>query len=139
MSYNFIKFDQRNKRFEDRITVTRHSSIGLPTKFFEDNKIKEFQYVVLYYDPAERALGLHFTNDEQEKAKFKIIRSKAGYGGSITARSFFTVNNIDVNKVYGRYKWEPYTIEGVGQVFVIKLQDRQETQKIESQSTQVNS
>jgi len=41
MPYNFKKFEGRNARLESRITITKSNSIGFPTKFYVDNKIKD--------------------------------------------------------------------------------------------------
>lgn len=119
--YKFQKFVGRNVRLEYRITITRSHSIGFPTKFYKDNGIKSFKYVVLFWDVENHAIGLHFTNDEGETNKFAILHSKAGYGGSIVARSFFRSYGIDPKIYHGRYEWEKYLIEGVGEAFVIKL------------------
>jgi len=121
MDFKFKKFEGRNVRLEDRITITKSNSIGFPQKFYNDNNIKNFKYVVFYWDEENRAIGLHFTNDEQEKNKFSIIHSKAGYGGSVVARSFFKANNIDPQKYHGRYKWQKKNIEGIGEVYIIQL------------------
>ena len=124
MDYNFIKFENLHQRTEDRITVTGNSSIGFPTKFYNDNGIKDFKYVVVFYDKEKNAIGINFTNSEEEKSKFTIIRSNKGYGGQIVARSFFKSNNIDPKKYKGRYIWEKTQIESVGEIFVILLKER---------------
>jgi len=120
MEYNFIKFESRNIKTEDRITITRSQSIGLPTKFYADNLIKDFNYAVLFYDSENNAIGIQFTNDENEKNRFSIMKSDK-YGGSIVARSFFKINNIDTQKYHARYNWKKIDQGGVGQLFVIEL------------------
>jgi len=124
MEYQFKKFTGRNVRQEDRITVTKSNSIGLPQKFYQDNGIKNFKYAVLFFDGKNKAIGIYFTNDEKEKSAFKIIHSKKGYGGQIVVRSFFKICGIDSRIYRGRYKWEKYNLEGVGEVFVIELKER---------------
>lgn len=123
--YSFKKFQNRNARFESRISITKSNSIGFPTKFYKDNGIKQYKYVVLYYDKDKRAVGVQFTNDESEKNKFSISHSKQGYGGSIVARSFFATCNISPKKYYGKYEWKKYPLEGVGELFVITLKERE--------------
>ncbi|MDP3794585.1 MAG: hypothetical protein Q8R13_01500 [bacterium] len=124
MEYNFKKFEGRNVRLEDRITVTKSYAIGFPTKFYIDNGVREFQYVVLFWDAENKAIGIRFTNDEVEKNKFRIIHSKNGYGGSIVVRSFFRSHGIDPVRYHGRYAWEKYPLEGVGDIFVLRLQEK---------------
>lgn len=122
---NFVKFEGRNKRQEDRITITKSEGIGFPTKFYQDNNLKDLKFVVLYWDSESKMIGIQFTNDEAEKSKFSILRSGQGYGGNITARSFFKENNIDVKKYYGRYEWEKTNIEGIGELYTVALKERQ--------------
>lgn len=125
MVYNFKKFESVNKKTEDKITVTKSHSIGFPSKFYSDNHIKDFNYVVLFYDQEQKAIAVHFTNSEEEKSKFTIIRPKQNAtGGAIIARSFFKTYNIDPAKFANRYEYTKDEIEGVGRVFVIELKER---------------
>ena len=126
MEFNFVKFENLHKRTEDRITVTGNSTIGFPTKFYNDNNIVSFKYVVLFYDKDNNAIGIYFTNSEEEKSKFSILHSKKGYGGHIVARSFFKTQEIDPKKYRNRYLWEKRNIDGVGEIFVILLKERVE-------------
>lgn len=125
MEYQFKKFEGRNIRQENRITITKSNSIGFPQKFYRDNGIKNFRYVVLFWDEGNKAVGVYFTNDEKEKNKFTIIHSKKGYGGGVVVRSFFRMYNIDPKIYHGRYEWGKYNLEGVGEIFVIKLKERE--------------
>src|SRR3989338_3972893 len=107
MSFSFEKFENRHARHEDRITVTKSNTIGFPSQFYHKNGIKDFKYAVLFWDAANSAIGINFTNDETEKKNaFLIARSKDGYGGSISARSFFRHYGIDPMTYYGRYNWQ---------------------------------
>lgn len=130
MAYNFQKFEGRNVRLENRITITNSNSIGFPSKFYDDNKIKDYKYVVLYWDADNRAIGIKFTNDENEKSKFTIIQSKAGYGGSVVSRSFFKTYEIDPKIYHGRYDWEKQSIDGVGEIYAIKIQAKESNEEI---------
>ena len=129
MEYNFKKFESKNIRQEHRITITKSNQIGMPTKFYQDNKIKEFKYVVLFFDEMNKAIGIHFTNNEKEENRFKIIHSKK-YGGSIIARSFFKTYNIDPMIYHGRYEYEKSNIEGIGKMFIVKLKKKKIKNKI---------
>lgn len=123
--YKFQKFENRNARLENRISVTRSNSIGFPTQFYRNNNIRQYKYIVLYYDQDKEAVGIHFTSSEEDKNKFSIIHSKKGFGGSVVIRSFFRTYNIDLEKYHGKYKWEKQQLEGVGELFVIDLKKRE--------------
>ncbi|MFH0739923.1 MAG: hypothetical protein V1819_02430 [bacterium] len=121
MDYQFKKFEDRNIKSENRITLTKSHSIGLPNKFYQDNEIKNFTYAVLYWDEKNQAIGIYFTS-EKEKAGFKIIHGQK-YGGQIVIRSFLKSNNINPEIYHGRYEWEKHNLEGAETLFVIKLQE----------------
>lgn len=121
MEYKFQKFEGRNVRLEDRITITKSHSIGFPQKFYNDNNIKKHKYVVFYWDMGSQSIGVHFADDENEKNKFSVIHSKDGYGGSVVARSFFKTYGLDPKEIHGRYDWKKVNIDGVGEMFVIQL------------------
>ena len=127
MPYNFKKVESRNARTEDRITITKSNGVGFPTKFYKDNKINEYKYVVLYFDKEQKALGLQFSNDEMEKNKFSIVHSHSGYGGGIVARSFFRTYGIDPKLYYGRYSWKIEPQEGIGNLYVISLKENKKS------------
>lgn len=129
----FMKFEETNKRQEDRITVTGHSSFGFPTKFYNDNNIDQFKYVTLFFDPDTTEVGFLFHNNETEKHKFSILKSKQGYGGSIVASSFFRSNGLNPKVYRGRYVFRKENIPEVGEIFVIKIKAKEEP-KIESAS-----
>ena len=123
MEYQFKKFENKNVRLENRITVTKSSSIGLPTKFYQDNRIKNFRYAILFWDDKNKAIGIYFT-EEKDKKGFRIIHGQK-YGGQIVVRSFLKTYDIDPQIYHGRYEWEKYDLEGIGEIFIIKLKKRE--------------
>lgn len=131
-TYNFIKHTQTNKRFEDKITVTRNRAIGFPTQFYKDNHIDQYKYGILFYDAENNAIGIKFSNEEEE-GKIAINRSKDGYGGHLVATSFFKANRINTKKFAGRYDYETADmgevgVEDSGKMFIIKLKERKEAE-----------
>lgn len=124
--FNFKKFEGRNIKAEGRITVTKSYSIGFPKKFYDDNLIDRYKYVVLFYDAENKAIAIQFMNDEDrrnEKNRFSIADHE-GYGGSVIVRSFFKALGIDPTVYHGRYEWKKQNIEGEGEVYVIELKER---------------
>ena len=125
MEYNFTKFTNRNSKNEERITITKSNSIGFPTGFYKENNIDKYKFVVLFWDKDKKAIGIKFTNDEEnkdEKNRF-TISTNPKYGGGIIVRSFFTSNGIDTQKYHGRYEWKKINIDGET-VFVIELKEK---------------
>jgi hypothetical protein len=120
--FNFKKFEKTNQRTETRIAITAHNSIGFPTKLYQDNHLENYKFVVLYYDMDEKAVGMRFIGDEEERHKFKLIKSKQGYGASVVATSFFKINGIDPKVYRGKYSWEKIDQPEIGELYVIKLQ-----------------
>jgi len=123
----FVKFEETNKRQEDRITVTGNSSFGFPTKFYNDNKIGDYKYVTLFFDEENSDVGFYFHSDESEKHKFSILKSKQGFGGSIVASSFFKSKNLDSKNYRGRYEWRKEKMPEIAEIFVIKLKIREDS------------
>lgn len=126
--YSFVKHTQVGKRFEERITITRSNHIGFPTQFYKDNDVANFKYTVLFYDKDNNAIGIKFTN-EQEDGAISIARHNKGYGGYISATSFFRANRINTKKFANRYEYKKVTLSDVGfdeagVLFVIELREK---------------
>lgn len=120
----FQKFQNTHQRLEDRITVTSTYSFGFPTKFYHDQKIDQFRFAVLYFEPSQLAVAIYFTSNEQEPHKFRIVKTSKGMGGSINATSFFKVYDLDPKDYHGRYEWTKDEMPGVGPVYIIQLKKR---------------
>ena len=119
MSYNFKKFESTGGKYETRISITGSRSISFPTKFYEDNNIKKYKFVVLFYDEEKKAIGLKFTEDKEEPHKYTLIKSD-NYGASIVATSFFKKYSLDPKKYKGKYEWKRVRTE-FGNLCVIEL------------------
>lgn len=122
--YTFSKFTALKQRSVNKISITGSNSFNLPSKFYKDNSLGNYNYAILYYDSNNKAIGIQFTNDETEKSKLKIQKSNRGYGGFISATSFFKTNNIDTKIYKGRYDWKKETVENIGELYIIELKER---------------
>ena len=122
--YKFQKFEKKNNRFETRITITASSAIGFPSRFYEDNNIKDMKYVVMFFDKENNAVGIGLTNNDAEKNKFKIVHNKKSSGATVSIKSFFKNNNIDSRVYKGRYVWKKEDVENFGSVYVLNLSDK---------------
>lgn len=120
-NYNDLeKFEGLHSRQENRITITKSYSVGLPTKFYLDNNIHQYKYSVLFWSKDRKIMGIHFTSNDNEKNKFSVGKNEK-YGGSISARSFFKHYEIDPKLYFGKYDWEKIKKDGVGEIYVIQL------------------
>lgn len=128
MTEDWIKFEEAGKRMVDRITITKGGTIGFPTLFYNKNSVKSFKYVILYYSPAEKAIGIELSNDDTEKGKLNISHSNQGYGASVNSRSFFRRNEIDYVAYSDKYKWTKEPFNGK-ELFVIRLTEKNQEQK----------
>lgn len=127
MDFNFTKFTETGKRFEDTITVTRNRAIGFPTQFCKNNNIKTFKYGILFYDNSNNAIGIKFSNDDNEQGKISINQSK-DYGAHLNASGFFKAHRINTKRYSGRYAYQKKDLHTVGldeagDLFIIKLKD----------------
>lgn len=125
MDYNFEKFSSTGGKYETRISLTASRSFGFPMKFYVENGIGKYKYVVLFYDREKKAVGLKFTSDEEEPHKYSIIKSDK-YGGSIVATSFFKKYDLDPKKYKRKYEWEKVKTD-FGTLFVIELNEGQKS------------
>jgi hypothetical protein len=123
--YDFKPFTGTNVRSDDHITVTSSYAFGFPTKFFKDNNLENFKFVSLFFDETNKAVGFLFHNNDQEKHKFKILKSQKGYGGSAVAASFFKSYNLKPIEYKGKYEWKKHTLESVGEIYVIELKKKE--------------
>jgi hypothetical protein len=134
----FTKFTARNSKYETRISISRSNSFGLPTQFYKEENIGQYQFVVLYFDPDALKIAFNFTNDMSEPGKFSITKSRE-YGASVVAASFFKGNRIDATRYYGKYDWKKVPareleIDEDSMLYVIQMQDRSDilTSELES-------
>ncbi|MFZ3138630.1 MAG: hypothetical protein WA126_14700 [Thermodesulfovibrionales bacterium] len=127
--FTFEKFtDAGSKLGNYSISITMNSSFGLNSGFYNNEKIKNYSHVMLFYDKLKRTIGFIFTKDKGEKGgTFKITHgNKSGY---ISARSFFISilggNLNEVKRYAGRYTPKTYKDEKIGTLFYIKLEDHE--------------
>jgi len=126
--YVLIKYKKTGSaRGESTISITKHNSFGFSSRFAKDNLLSQFKYTILFFDPELMEIGFQFTSDENEKDKYAIFGAgdkPGGYGGNIVCTSFFKDNHLVPNDYKGQYRPEKRQLEGIGELFVIKLSDK---------------
>ncbi|MGD8373612.1 MAG: hypothetical protein PVI21_02020 [Candidatus Woesebacteria bacterium] len=127
----FERFSNFNSRSgKSYANITRNYAINFSSGFGEENGIAKFKYAVLYFDKKDCAIGVKFTNNATEEAKFVAGKKQASSGVTVIARSFFKKYDIDLEK-YDKIRYAPYKtklrdigIDEPGIMYVIKLEER---------------
>ncbi|MBI2588975.1 hypothetical protein HYW35_02105 [Candidatus Saccharibacteria bacterium] len=133
MTYKFKRFSGFNTRSsKPTVSITRAEAIGLSSSFCERYEVDKFRYAVLYYDEKSNSIGFRLTNDENEKSKFSITRTNKNKGksSSIVSHTFFTKNEIVVDKYAHKYMPKKVRLEDLGfdepgDLFVFDLEEEQ--------------
>lgn len=120
--YNLKRF-MGNLGQDNRMSITKQYRIGLLSRFYIEEGIKGYEYALLFYDKDLRVIAIKFTNDKFEEGKTNILRHNhnKNNSGSLFVRSFFTQNNLNPDKLAGKYEWEKKKVEGIGLVYIIQL------------------
>lgn len=122
----FEVFKQVGSSSKIYISISTTKSFGFPRTFLDKYGITADHKVVILYDKESNSAALHFTTDEV-KYGLKVQIPNKKHGGTINAKSFFELKNIDASKFAGRYedfKQVPLSDIGIsapGTAFVIKL------------------
>lgn len=75
----FQKFVQTGRRgYTPKVSIWTRGQIGFNRSAVEKLQIKKYKYVILYFDPQIRTIGIKLTNDSQESGINKIIHGKTG-------------------------------------------------------------
>ena len=93
----FIKFTNTGARAGDpQVSIWSRGQIGFNQGAMQEFDIKDYQYVVLYYDPDTSRIGFQLTNEKEEGAiKFNF---RDNSGASISAIPFLRANKIKYNE-----------------------------------------
>lgn len=127
-TFDFEQFKGVGSRLSTySISITKNGSFGLNSGFYNGEKIKDFSYVMLFFDKNKKTIGFLFTNSKSAKGTFKI--SHGNNSGYIAARTFFMSifpGNLDeVAKYARRYSPKKYHDEKIGELYYIRLEDKE--------------
>ena len=73
---------------------------------------------MLFYDNGNKAIAFKFTNSHEEGI-LSVTRDTTG--ATVSGKSFFNANKLDLKTSSGRYDWKKQTIPDIGEVFIIEL------------------
>lgn len=132
MDIDYSKFKKHTReitRVVDKITLTASKQIGFPRAFMDKNSLKSYDGVVLYWEPAARAIAVRFTNNGTESSKSisKLVKSQK-YGSYVGAANFLSTNSINPKDYEHRYDYKEIEPDLIGadvddKVFVFQLKD----------------
>ncbi|KKQ90079.1 MAG: hypothetical protein UT12_C0002G0010 [Candidatus Curtissbacteria bacterium GW2011_GWC2_38_9] len=117
-TYSFKKFDGVYSRGDTKIGINKSGLIRLSSGFCRSTNVTNFKYCVLFYDSGNEAIAFKFIN-VRENGILKITRDTTG--ATVSGKSFFKANRLDLKTYSGRYDWEKQTIPDIGEVFIIEL------------------
>lgn len=120
MKYRFRKFEGKYFRGDEMIAINKSGLIRLSSGFCRTTNITRFTYIIMFYDPVNRAIALKFIKDAESGA-LKV--TKDGTGATVAAKSFFLSNKLDLFKLARRYRWKNQIIPDIGEVYIIELSD----------------
>jgi hypothetical protein len=116
--WSFEKFSGRIPRGDTKIGINRSGLIRLGVMFCKKTGVKKYTYCLQYFDKINNALALKFTNKKEDGI---VTVTTDGEAAALSSKSFFKANNLDLDKISGRYEWTKENIPGVGDVFIVEL------------------
>jgi len=128
----YTKFTQFGRKDASFISLTKSQSFGFGGDFLEKYNLESKEYVELLYDQDEKKVAFHFIDEKTDKGAFKLISSKGTKSKLIVARSFFTTffKANDIVKYEGKYLPEVEEDPEYGQLFSIKLKEKEDPIKL---------
>lgn len=125
----FQQFKQTGTKLgKNIIGIMRSFGFTFSAGFYHRNKVKDFKYVVLFFNPENGgSVGFAFTNSEEAKGKFKVTHSENKTSGSVTCRSFFFSYDLalKIEQIAGKYKPQEIEHPMFGNMHYIKLSEKQ--------------
>jgi hypothetical protein len=93
MKFKFEKFVETDSSFAAKVTIRqRTGQIGFNAGAINRFRVNDYKYVVLYFDPSERVVGIQLVRSEEPGS---IQISKKQSNTYVTAKNFFDKFGID--------------------------------------------
>ena len=109
MKFKFEKFVETDSSFAAKVTIRqRTGQIGFNSGAINRFKVNDFKFVVLYFDPSERVVGIQLVTSE-EPGSIRISTKKSNT--YVTAKNFFDKYGIDYSQSH-RHDLEQDTESG---------------------------
>ncbi len=121
--YTFEEFKKEKGRFLPKISVTANGGIGISSAFGKKYNIKDYSGVKLFWDAAQKVVGIKFIKEAEEGMfPLKVREDEAAH---LMAKSFFVKYDIKVKELVSRYEPEETEVPGIGRLFVVKLKSKE--------------
>ncbi|MBL8122410.1 hypothetical protein JNM87_06730 [Candidatus Saccharibacteria bacterium] len=92
-------------RVIDKITLTTSKQIGFPQAFTKKHSLLDYEGVLLYWNPEQKAVAVRFTNDMDAKGVMKLVKSDR-YGAYVSVSTFLATYSIDPKEYQRRYDYD---------------------------------
>jgi len=119
MKYKFTRYTGNYVKGDKKIGLNKSGLIRLSSGFCRETNATSFNYAILFFDSSNNAIAIKFTNDKREEGVFAVTKDRSA--ATISAKSFMTMNKINLRSYFGRYMWRKEMISDVGEVFIIEL------------------
>lgn len=120
--YKFVPYTNVGSRPGNySISFNSAGFLGINSGFYVKENIKEYKRLGLYYDKSKKAIGLKFLKEEKAPNSFAIAHSANQSTGSVTARSFVVINNLNKSKYNGQKTPKKIVDPKYGMLYVIEL------------------
>ena len=116
----FIRFTDTSARVGDpQVSIWSRGQIGFNQGAMQEFNIRDFQYVVLYFEPESQRIGFELTNDKDEKGVIKFV-FRDNSGASISAIPFLRANRINYKEGTKKYDVE---MDTEGKLLIVDLKN----------------
>ena len=110
----FEKFTLTGKSYQPKISIRANGQIGFNQGAVEKCNLKNFEFVVLYFDKDAKRIGMRPTNEKEDGVCKIQIRDM---NGAVGAKSFLDYYSVDYKKTE---RYDP-TWDDTNKMIVISL------------------
>jgi len=111
----FKKFIFSGISFRPKVSIRKSGMCGFNNALIKKYNLKNYKYVVLYFDNEKKIIGFKFTNNDNEEGIYRLsIRDKSA---SFSGKSFLDYYGINYNNIK-RYDAE---WDNTNKILIIKL------------------
>jgi|GEM_PF-1414334 len=84
---NFERFTDVHRRLSASLTIRQNGQLMLNEDARSEYGLHQYQFVILFFDRVQRAIGIRFTNDKTEDGALHLL--SGSHNSYVNARTFF--------------------------------------------------